>query len=135
MLAGGVVMAASRRQHCIAMSSTEAELIALGDLALELLYLRGQAESLGLDVAEAIETFTDNKGAYDLCRRFSSANHSRHVERKVFKMRQLRGAGVTNVSLVSGDSNPADLFTKIVSKQLFDKYRKFVIVLGTQGAP
>ena len=48
-------------------------------------------------------------------------------------MRDLRGAGVTNVSLVSGDSNPADLFTKIVSKQLFDKYRKFV--LGTQGAP
>ena len=41
-------------------------------------------------------------------------------------MRELRGAGVVNVILVTGDTNPADMFTKIVSKQLFDKYRKFV---------
>ena len=45
-------------------------------------------------------------------------------------MRELRGAGLVNVSLVTGDTNSADLFTKIVSKQLFDKYRKFI--LGSQ---
>ena len=112
------------------MSSTEAELIALVDLALEILYVRGLGETLGVDVEEAIEVFTDNKGAYDLCHRFSSAQHSRHVDRKVFKMRELRGASLVTVSLVTGDTNPADLFTKIVSKQLFDKYRKFI--LGSQ---
>ena len=38
---------------------------------------------------------------------------------------------VVNVSLVTGDTNLADMFTKIVSEQLYDNYRKFV--LGTQG--
>ena len=38
---------------------------------------------------------------------------------------------MVNVSLVTGDTNLADMFTKIVSEQLYDNYRKFV--LGTQG--
>ena len=115
------------------MSSCEAELVALADCAIELIYIRELLFFIGHEQEGPINVYTDNKGAYDLCHRFSSANHSRHVERKVFKMRELRGASVVTVSLVTGDSNPADLFTKIVSKQLFDKYRKFI--LGTQGAP
>ena len=43
---------------------------------------------------------TDNKGAYDLGHRFTSAQNSRHVDRKLFKMRELRGAGVVTVELV-----------------------------------
>ena len=40
-----------------------------------------------------MEVETDNKGAYDLCHRYTSAQHSRHIERKLYKMRELRGAG------------------------------------------
>ena len=115
------------------MSSCEAELIALADLAIELLYVRGLLESLGYDVSEPIDVYTDNKGAYDLCHRFTSSQNSRHVDRKLFKMRELRGAGVVNVNMVVGEFNPADLFTKVVSKQLFEKYRKFVLGLAVQG--
>ncbi len=48
-------------------------------------------------------------------------------------MRELRGAGAVNVNLVVGESNPADLFTKIVSKQLFDKFRKFTLGLAARS--
>ena len=47
-------------------------------------------------------------------------------------MRELRGAEVVNVCLVVGETNPADLFTKIVSRQLFEKYRKFVLGLAAR---
>ena len=123
-------MTVSRRQHCISMSSCEAELIALADLAIELLYVRGLLETLGFDVSNPIDVYTDNKGAYDLCHRFSASQNSRHIDRKVFKMRELRGMGLVNVNMVVGEFNPADLFTKIVTKQLFDKYRKFVLGLS-----
>ena len=39
MLAGAAILAVSRRQHCITMSSCEAELVALADLAIELLHI------------------------------------------------------------------------------------------------
>ena len=109
------------------MSSTEAELVALADCAIELLYVRSLMKFLGRDCSKAIDVYTDNKGAYDLCHRFTSAQNSRHIDRKMFKMRELRGAGKAHVSLVFGDTNPADMFTKILSPQVFQKHRKFVM--------
>ena len=90
MLAGAAIVAVSRRQHCITMSSCEAELVALADLAIELIHTIDVVTFLGLEVDEAVEACTDSKAAYDLCHRFTTATNSRHVDRK---MRELRGAG------------------------------------------
>ena len=76
MLAGGALTHASRRQHCISMSTCEAEVIALADCAIELLYIISLLRFLGHEIDEAIEVYTDNKAAYDLCHRFNSAQNS-----------------------------------------------------------
>ena len=44
-------------------------------------------------------------------------------------MRELRGAKVVSVSHIPGESNPADLFTKILSRQPFEKHSKVVLNL------
>ena len=129
-LGGAVIASASRRQHCITMSSCEAELVALADAAIELLYIRGLLEFIGFEQDGPVKVFTDNKGAYDLCHdRYTSAQNSRHVDRKLFKMWELRGAGEVTVDYVPTDDNPADLFTKILSRQPFEKHRKTVLNL------
>ena len=74
-----------------------------------------------------MEVSTDNKGAYDLCHRFTSAANSRHVDRKLFKMRELRGAGVVNVKHVGTDFNPADIFTKVLGRQVFERHRSTIL--------
>ena len=66
-----------------------------------------------------MEAKTDNKGAYDLCHR--------HIERKLYKMRELRGAGVVTVKYLQTDENTADLFTKVLQRQPFEKHRKVVL--------
>ena len=131
-LAGATISSASRRQHCIAMSSTEAELIALADCAVELLAVMGVTAFLGRKLNKAVRVYTDNKGAYDLCHRFTTSQHSRHIDRKVFKMRELRGAGVTEVHWLSGLTNPADLFTKILTRQAFETHRRTVLNLAAR---
>ena len=45
------------------------------------------------------------------------------------KMRELRGAGMVTVELVPTEINPADIFTKILSRQVFDRHRKTVLYL------
>ena len=116
------------------MSSTEAELYALAACAIELIHIKGVLEFLGYVLDGPIEVETDNKGAFDLCHRYSSAQHSRHIDRKLFKMRELRGAGVVTVKYVPTDENTADLFTKILGRQPFEKHRKFVMNLpGNDG--
>ena len=84
---------------------------------------------LGHEVSDAVDVFTDSKAAYDLCHRFTTAQNSRHVDRKMFKMRELRGAGVVKVNHMPGEANPADLFTKILGRQVFEKHRKVVLNL------
>jgi len=73
---------------------------------------------------------TDSKTAYDLCHRFTTSTNSRHIDRKMFKMRELRGAGRVVVRHIPGETNPADLFTKILSRQPFEKHRKTVLNLA-----
>ena len=46
-LGGGAIAHACRRQHCITMSSCEAELVALADLAIEILYAIGLTDFIG----------------------------------------------------------------------------------------
>ena len=129
MLAGAAINAVSRRQHCISMSSCEAELNALADCAIELIHTSAAVAFIGHRQPGAIECYTDNKAAYDLCHRFTSAQNSRHIDRKMFKMRELRGAGIVTVAHVGTEFNPADLFTKILSRQPFEKHRKTVLNL------
>ena len=129
LLAGAYIVAVCRRQHCITMSSCEAELIALCDAAIELIHTLEVVNFLGHATPGPIEVNTDSKAAYDLCHRFTSAQNSRHIDRKLFKMRELRGAGLVVVNHIPGVTNPADLFTKILSKQEFEKHRKVVLNL------
>ena len=52
----------------------------------------------------------------------------------MFKMRELRGAGVVNVWWVPTDDNFADLFTKIIGRQPFEKHRRTMLNLDANEA-
>ena len=67
---------------------------------------------------------------YDLCHRYTSAQHSRHIDRKLFKMREMRGAGQVQVRYVPTNDNTSDIFTKILARQLFEKHRRTVLNLA-----
>ena len=108
------------------MSSTEAELYALAECAIELISVIGVCAANGHVPEGAVEVGTDNSGAWSLCHRYTSAQHSRHIDRKLFKMRELRGAGRVTVKYVPTDDNTADFFTKVLNRQPFEKHRKTV---------
>ena len=127
-LGGSVISHRCIRQKCISMSSTEAELVALAECAIELLHVIGLVRFLGLKIDGPVEVETDNKGAFDLCHRYSSAQNSRHIDRKMFKMREMRGAGIVTVKYVPTDDNTADLWTKILkNRQTFEKHRNVAL--------
>ena len=47
--------------------------------------------------------------------------HTRHIDRKLFKLREMRGAGLVTVKYLGTEENTADIFTKILDRQPFEK--------------
>ena len=58
--------------------------------------------------------------------RSSTGANSRHVERKVFKMRELQHQGKVRVGLIPTALNAADLFTKPLPNKVFADHRATV---------
>ena len=145
---GAAILSRTRKAHCIAMSTCEAELMALASLALDMMYVMNVLMHLGVrfdDMPEASardpeslaiinkvhaemqagvpEANTDSKSAHDLCHRNSAGSSTRHVERRVFKMRELVGARKINLVLVRTAEMWADFLTKLVDLSTFERCR------------
>ena len=124
--------------------------MALADLAFDLIYIMHVLKHLGVvfdempeatthdpeahalvervgadEVHGPVTAETDSKAAHDLCHRDSSGGgKTRHLDRKEFKMRELRKRKKVAVKLVRTEDMEADILTKILPKQLFDKHRR-----------
>eukprot|EP00966_Prymnesium_polylepis_P043446 1007802-Prymnesium_polylepis.1 len=79
---------ASKRQHSVALSSTEAEIMAASLAAAEIIFLRGLLREMGVDVTEPTTLFVDNQGAEALAKDRRSCQRSRHIERRYLKVRE-----------------------------------------------
>ena len=60
----------------------------------------------------------------------TSEQHSRDIDRKLVKMREMRGTGQVCVRYVPTNDNTSDVFTKVLSRQLFEKHRRTVLNLA-----
>ena len=97
-----------------------------------------EAHSMIERVTEAIsagdiEAETDSKSAYDLCHRSSAGASTRHVARRVFKMRELVSERLVKLKLVPTTEMYADIMTKILDLPAFRKCRSALMNLVAVG--
>ena len=135
MYGAACVCYASKRQQCIAMSSTEAEIIAASQAALEIVYLRALLREMGADVDEPTSLLVDNSGAVELSKHQKACHRSRHVKRRYLKVRELVAEGEVIVQWVASKENPSDLLSKgtIESTQFNELKRKIMSGIGGAG--
>ena len=114
----------SRKQDCVALSSCEAEIIALSECAKDAVHYRKKLSGISSSyVTEPTPAATDNKGAHDLSYNPEFHNRTKHVQRRHFYVRDMVEAQELVVPLIKTDDNPADFFTKPVSSDKFFKFR------------
>ena len=121
-LEGVPVSAKSAMQRIIALSVCEAELIAAVLCVQDMLYVRKLLLSMGLKVKLPMILQVDNQATVDLVNNWSSGGRTRHVEVRQFFLRELKAEGILNVVWISGEKNAADIFTKNLSSDLFDRH-------------
>ena len=124
----------SRKQNCVALSSCEAEIIALSEAAKDMVYfrkfLRGIDESY---VQGPSDLSTDNQAARDLSHNPEKHDRTKHVARRHFYVRDMVEALELHVPLVGTKDNYADFLTKPLDKKTFFALR--AIFMNELDAP
>ena len=118
----------------MALSSCEAEIIALSECSKDVIYYRKKL--IGIDpsyVSAPTNASTDNKGAHDLSYNPEFHARSKHIKRRHFYVRDMVEAHELVVPLVKTDVNPADFFTKPMPPDKFIKFRDFIMNIGSGG--
>ena len=100
----------------MALSTTEAEYVAITEARKELIWLKRLMEELG-KVQEDAKLWSDSQSAIHLAK--NSAYHSRtkHIKLRYHFIRAALEDGSVSLGKIHTYENPTDMFTKVVSKE------------------
>ncbi len=127
MMFGGAVSWKSQRQHTIALSTVEAEYIALSSASTEAQWWRPLLSDLGVDMKEPTVVRSDSAGAIALSKNPQHHSRTKHIDIRHHHIRQLQEENVLKVVHIAGEVNPADVFTKALERV---KHERAVAAIG-----
>ena len=126
----GAVISSSLKQKMNSRSSTEAECIGVDDAISLIIWSLRFLEAQGYEVQECI-VYQDNESAIKLQRngRWSAGKRSRHLDIKIFYIKDQIDKGLLDVKYCPTDQMMADYMTKSLQGSKFGKQRRFIMNL------
>ena len=117
-LDGGAISWASRKQKAVALSSTEAEYIAITEATKEAMWLRALlGELLGEEVTGApTQLWSDNRGAIALAKDNTGHRRTKHIDIRYHFIREAIEDGKIALGYCPTVVMPADAFTKALAR-------------------
>jgi hypothetical protein len=118
---GNPVSWCSRTQKSTALSSCEAEFLALSEAVREALWLWNLFEELNVGFVKPITIHVDNQSAIKLAENAVSHQRSKHIDIRYFRVREEVANGKIKLLYVPTQENIADIMTKSTSFAVFQK--------------
>jgi len=123
LLGSSLISWHSKKQACVALSTTEAEYIATGSCCAQILWIKQQLEDFGLKVNK-VSLLCDNTSAINLTKNQVQQSRTKHIEIRHHFIRDHINNGDCEIKFVSTKSHLANIFTKPLSKDRFYSLRK-----------
>ena len=126
MLGDHLVKSWSRTQEAGTLNSAEAELVALGKLAMETLGIRSMCRERQLtEEVKPNKFYADASAALSTAKR-QGAGKMRHINVKSLWLQEKELQAELSYEKIKGEENPADGLTKHVRQELAAKYAEVV---------
>ena len=130
-LGGTVVSHASKTQHVVSLSTSEAEYIAAGDGVKEALFVNVVLSFIAPKTRGArIKVLEDNQGAKILIENALSSARSKHIDVRFHFIRDLLRRGMISVEYVKSADQHADILTKALPRANFQYHRRCLMNLS-----
>ena len=123
LLGGNVISWASKKQSVVALSTTEAEYIALCSATQEAIWLRRLLASVGQQQNSPTTIYEDNEGAISLSKNPRNNSRTKHIDIKYHFVREATQKNNTRIVHCSTKDMVADTFTKGLPKPAFERHR------------
>jgi hypothetical protein len=124
---GGPISWSSRLQPTVALSSAEAEYMAVCAATQESTYLRQLLEELGYPQVSATKIFEDNQGCIALARNPVLHKRTKHIEIRYHFIRERIESKQVQLEYVPTQRQLADIMTKALPKPQFETLRSMVM--------
>lgn len=119
-VAGGPVSWQSKTQKSVALSTAEAEYMALSDASKEAIYLRSLLVSIGLYQEMPVTIYEDNQAAQKIAENPVLHDRTKHIDIRYHFVRELVEQMKISIVYITTKQMVADLLTKAVSKLTFE---------------
>ncbi|KAL5831285.1 hypothetical protein ACOSQ4_016639 [Xanthoceras sorbifolium] len=113
-LGGTAVSWVSQLQKIVALSTTEAEYVAVTEASKEMVWLQSFLEELGKKQEDNV-LYCDSQSAIHLAKNPSFHSRTKHMQLRYHFIRSLLEDGILKLEKISGAQNPADMLTKTVT--------------------
>ena len=123
LISGGAVSWRSKKQSCIALSTAEAEYVALSCAAQEAMWMRRMTAVLQNRPEEPVRLFEDNQAAISMTENPQFHGRSKHISIKYHFVRDQVDKKVVKLSYCPTNDMIADIMTKGLPKEQFLKLR------------
>ncbi|KAK3716452.1 hypothetical protein RRG08_057375 [Elysia crispata] len=125
---GPLISWKSKKQQSVALSSCEAEYMAMSSATQEGKFLLALINDMNIDLH--VHDFTlncDNQGAIALSKNPVHHQRSKHIDIRYHFVRNEISNGLMKVQYVPSEENPADVFTKPVSEVKLQKFKTLLM--------
>ena len=120
-MSGIAVSWLSHKQAIVALSTAEAEYVALGSAVQEAMWLR---QLLRYDMEMPIEILEDNQGAIAMARNPVGHKQSKYINIRYHFIREAVQTGTISLTYCPTSNMLTDIFTKPLLKGQFEKLRE-----------
>jgi hypothetical protein len=121
-MAGGIISWRSHAQKTVALSSTEAEYMAISDCSRQAVWIKTLFTELGIKL-NAVPIYGDNQGSIFIGSNPVQESRSKHIDIRYHFIRECVDNRQVELMFIPGEENPADMLTKNLARVKFVKFR------------
>lgn len=117
------VMWGTKKQHTVAISTTESEYIALATATSEACWLRKLIIDFNIMKDLTAILYEDNQSAIKISVNPGNNKRIKHIDIKHYFIKEKLDKGVIDIKYICTNDQLADIFTKVLKSNLFIKFR------------
>lgn len=124
---GAPVSWKGKGMRSVVLSTTEAEYVAVSEVVKEISFLMQLLQTTNIKVELPVKVHVDNVGAIWLANNKTTSERTKHVDIRAHFTREFIVDGKVDIVFVRSEDNDADIFTKNLKRELYEKHSKKMV--------